>query len=172
MKTKAEITENMLNELNFKIKALNLILLIFGIVGIVGYIVLAVIFDDNAYLNYLLYISSIFFGFGLVYSIMINKTIKKQLQNKQVDEYEFLEDCIVATSYKNNQKFAAVKYNYNEFVKVKETENFLFLYPNKFSALLVPKNQLTKEEFSLILSKVKNTKVWKLRYTKNWQILK
>ena len=49
-------------------------------------------------------------------------------------------------SFKNNQQIGSNKYDYKDFIKVKETQNYIFLYPNKFSAVVVAKNQLSDDE--------------------------
>lgn len=158
MKCKSEITETMLKELNAKTKLLYLIILIIGIVGIVSYIVLAVIDYSSNFSSYLLFVSAFYFAFGLILLVMANSNIKKQLAEKKYDEYEFLDDFIIATSFKNGEQIATAKYKYYEFVKIKETEHYLFLYPNKFSALGLPKDQFKKEEFDLVCTKVKVNK--------------
>ena len=155
MKCKSEINAIMLKELNAKMKILYLIFLIIGSVGVGTYIVLAVIFDSVPGLDYLLICSSAYFAIGIVLLVTMKRSTKKQLAENKYDEYEFLEDCIVAKGYKNNEHIATVKYKYDGFVKIKETEHYLFLYPNKFFALGVPKDQFKKEEFEQIVEKVK-----------------
>lgn len=147
MKCKIEINENVQKELNAKTKLICIILFIFGCIGLLAYISLGTIFGDNFYLNILLLVASIMFGFGIIYLLAIKKTKKKQLEHKIVAEYEIFENYIIEKITRDNEDFSTAKYSYKQFVKIKETQNYLFLFPNNFSALAVPKNQLTQNDF-------------------------
>ena len=80
MKSKVKLNLEVNQELNKNVKTISLWFLIVGAVGLVAYILVFAIFEnleDSYLLNVLLIESSIFFGVGIVYLILINKAIKK-----------------------------------------------------------------------------------------------
>ena len=161
MKCKIEVNENVQRELTAKLKLICIVMFVLGCVGFLTYISLFVFLGDSFYLYILLIISSLMFGFGLVYLLTIARTKKKQMEHKIVAEYEIFEDHIIEKITRDGEDFSTAKYNYKQFAKIKETQNYLFLFPNKFSALAVPKNQLSQNDFEQLKTWIQNQRTTK-----------
>ena len=57
----------------------------------------------------------------------------------------FEEDKLIDTS-----KTTRVDYNWNAFLKYKESKNYFLIYPTKISALIIPKRNISKDEIDSI----------------------
>ena len=152
LKCKVKIDENLQKELNQKLKNILTIALIISIIGLITYIAIS-LFIEEKWLDVLLWVFSIVFGYSLVMIVTINKTNKKSVANNLSSEIELYEEFMNIISFKNNEQFATTKVFYKDIIKIKETQNYLFLYPNKAQAFAIPKSEFSSEEFSLI-------KVW------------
>lgn len=150
MKYTCEINKDLQTELNKSFKRNCIIAVVAGIIGLLAYIVIP---KEMLLMEILLWISSCAFGIGLVLLISINTVNKKASDNKIVGEYELEETFMIINAFKNGEQISSAKVYYKDLIKTKETENYLFLYPNKQTAYPVPKNKLTPEELSLV-------KVW------------
>ena len=149
MKYTCEINQQLQTELNKNVKRNSIIATIVGVVGLVAYIGLSM-WKELFVFEILLWVSACLFGFGLVYIAMINKTNKKSAESKIIGEYELEETFMTITASKGNEQISTAKVYYKDIIKVRETENYLFLYPNRQVAYPVPKNKLTPEELSMV----------------------
>ena len=68
------------------------------------------------------------------------------------------EEFMEVSSIKNGEVIGTSKIYYKDLVKVKETENYLFLYPNKTQAFAISK-KISTEELSLLKVWVHSSKV-------------
>ena len=160
MKHKIEINENMQKELDKKIKLLGIVFFIVGLIGIIMYITIGTIMETEiTILEYLLYV----FAFCLVYGILIifltNKNLKNAKNLKAENEYEFLEDSFTVSTIKNNEVIATEKVYYKDIFKLKETENYLFVYKNRLSAFPIKKqNNEYYEDIKKLITNLMQTK--------------
>lgn len=159
--SEAKLTKFMLKEHNKKIKTLYIILMWVGIAGLLSYIGVS-LFIETSWLDYLLYVSSILFGFGIVITVSLNMAENRQDKLNQLNKYVFYEDYIEITSIEDDTRnLGTVKQYYDKIVKVKETKNYLFLYINRISFLPVIKNSLSEANLTILrglLEKNKNNK--------------
>ena len=109
---KTEISREVQAELFKNAKIANIIALVIGSVGLLAYIILS-IFIESPYLDALL-LFAIPFGFGLVFLISINITIKKAEQNKAENEYVFDDELFAVTSSRNDNVVGTSKIYYKD----------------------------------------------------------
>lgn len=81
---------------------------------------------------------------------MINKTTKKTVASELVNEYEFDNDFFTVTSYKHSEQVGTIKVFYKEIYKIKEKNNYIFLYINRVNAYIVDTENLPKEDITLL----------------------
>ena len=148
--SEAKLTKFMLKEHNKKIKTLYIILMWVGIAGLLSYIAISLLIETS-WLDYLLYVSSILFGFGIVITVSLNMAENKQDKLNQLNKYVFYEDYIEITSIEDDTRnLGTVKQYYDKIVKVKETENYLYLYINRVLFLPVIKNSLSEANLTIL----------------------
>lgn len=143
-----EIDEKSQKSLTKISKIVYLTLMIIGAIGLLLYLALGTIYE-NPYLDVLL-LFAIPFGFGLVFYITINKNIKKMTENKFTNEYTFNNDFMNIASVKNGEIVGTQKLYYKDIVKVKENDEYIFIYPNKFNAFILKKSNASEEELTTI----------------------
>lgn len=160
IKFSLEINQEVQTELNKSLKRNCIIALVIGIIGFVAYISISMFFE-HFILEVLLWVFAFAFGFGLVFLITINKTNKKVVASKMVGEYELFEEFMTIDSIKDGEKISSAKVYYKDIIKIKETENYIFLYPNKQIAYPIPKNKLSAEELSTVKLWVHSAKIKK-----------
>lgn len=144
IKCTTEIDEISQKSLSKYTKIYSIISLVVGSVGLLVYLILGTIFD-NQYLDFLL-LFSIPFGFGLVFLITLNKNIKNMTNNNFVNSYEFDTDYFNVATSKNGEVVGTQKIYYNNIHKVIERDCYLFIYINKVNAFIVNKNNLSAED--------------------------
>ena len=149
MKYTCEINQQLQTELNKIAKRNSIIATIIGVIGLIAYIVLST-WKELFVFEVLLWVSAGVFGVGLAYIVMINKANKKSANSKIVGEYELEETFMTITAIKDGERISSAKTYYKDIIKMRETENYLFLYPNRQIAYPVPKNKLTPEELSMV----------------------
>ena len=115
---KTEISRKVQAELFKNAKIANIIALAVGSVGLLAYIILS-IFIESPYLDALL-LFALPFGFGLVFLISINITIKKAEQNKAENEYVFDDELFAVTSSRNGDVVGTSKTYYKNIYKAKQ----------------------------------------------------
>ena len=74
------------------------------------------------------------------------KIKRDTLKENRTNEVEFFEEYLESRVIKNEQVVATQKVNYNEIVKIKETEDYIFIYPTINTAFVVDKKQFTSQE--------------------------
>ena len=126
----------------------SLVFLIVGAVGTVVYLVLATIFD-NSWFDILL-IFAFFFGFGLIFYITLNKTVKTAEQTSYTNKYQFNEEELTITSLKDGQEISSATSKYELFEKIKETKNLILIYPTKTATYPILKGNLTEQDLTEI----------------------
>lgn len=144
-----KIDEKLQREINEKSWLINLILTIVGSIGLGVYIVVGA-FVDYAWMDIILWVFAIIFGYGLVMIITIRKINKKSASNNFTNEIELSEDSVSLSTLKNDEIIGTLKTYYKDLVKIRETENYLVLHINKQSAIPVPKKEFKPEELSTI----------------------
>ncbi|MFQ6752155.1 MAG: YcxB family protein [Clostridia bacterium] len=157
MKCKLRITEEMQKELNSKALLTYLIMAIVGGVGLLSYIVIGTM-HEYAWLDYLLYVSSVFFGIGLVFYITVKKSYKKNPNLNNTAEYELNEDHLVESIYKGDEQLANSKHYYTNIIKTRESKNYLFLFITAGAACVIPKNELSADELTLLKTWIEKAK--------------
>ena len=158
MKYSCEISTQMQKELNQTTKLWSIISLIIGSVGLACYVALSM-FYEGSFMTVLLCASSILFAFGIVFLFSVSSSNKKAAEMKLAGEYELEPEYIMVTTFKNGENIGTMKIYYKDFVKIKETENYLFLFPNPQMAYPVPKDKLTKEEIAQLKSWLDQAKI-------------
>lgn len=148
-KTATVINSEVQKEILKKAYIIWLTALIVGIIGLVAYIVLGIIFPNVSELDLLLFFSMPF-GFGLVFVLTIKKQIKSVQTLNQVNTYEFFEDHVVVSTVRNMEVVGSVKIYYKDLTKSKETEKYFLLYLNNVSVLPIKKDGLKPEEQVLV----------------------
>lgn len=148
-KTATVINSEVQKEISKKAYIIWLTALIVGIIGLVAYIVLGIIFPNVSELDLLLFFSMPF-GFGLVFVLTIKKQIKSVQTLNQVNTYEFFEDHVVVSTVRNMEVVGSVKIYYKDLTKSKETEKYFLLYLNNVSVLPIKKDGLKPEEQVLV----------------------
>ena len=149
MKYTCEINQQLQTELNKNSKRNSIIATIIGIAGLIAYIALSM-WKELLVFEIMLWVSACLFGCGLVYIATINKANKRASSLKIVGEYQLEETFMFITAFKDGEQIGSSKTYYKDLIKIRETENYLFLYPNRQIAYPVPKNKLTPEELSMV----------------------
>lgn len=148
-KCAVEIDEKLQKEANEKVWLISLTSTIIGAVGIILYIILSIFFK-SIWLILLLCVMAFAFGFGVIYMLVINRINKKSVSKESIDELEIYEEYVNLNTIKNGEIIVTLKTYYKDLFRIRETKNFLFLYINRSSALAVPKQSFTEEEYSTI----------------------
>lgn len=107
----------------------------FGIIGLVGVVLFAILYmalDYNRYLIFLLIPSLIFAGAGLLYFVMILVMIYKLKDTEVKFTYDFNKEMMNVKSYSEGKLTSNNHVYYNIIQRYKDTGKNLFLYlPNK-----------------------------------------
>lgn len=155
MKCKVKIDRKVQDELNKNIQIVSIICLIVGVIGLIAYIVLGAIIESEPFWIEFFLAFSAPFAFGLV-MLVINANNKKKVEKAVIeDAFDFQEEFMMVESSKNGEVVSNLKFYYKEIIKVKETNNYLFLYPNKASAFAIPKHDLSEDELNTLKGWVK-----------------
>ena len=149
MKSECEIDLEVQKQLNKKIFIIGMVLMIIGIVGLFVYLIIGSIFEKIKWLNYFLF-SSIPFTLGLLSIINTSKINNSLKKNKIKNIYSFEESFMNVTTCRNGEEIGTNKVYYSDLVKIKETNKFLFLYPNRYSAYPIKKNSFDKVDYEIL----------------------
>ena len=158
MKCSVKIDEKLQKELNEKTWLNGLIFTIIGAIGLGLYIIIGT-FIENIILEIFLWVFAFLLAYGVFILILVKMTNKKSVNNNLTDEIELFEEYLIESTRKNDEVISTNKIYYKDLLKIRETENFLFLYPNKVSAVPISKKEFTSEEFSTIKLWVNSAKV-------------
>ena len=160
MKCVVNINLKIQKELNYSMWIKGVVFTIIGSLGMLSYIAITM-FIENVWMEVFLWVMAFIFAIGLIYLISIKKTNKQVLQANIKSEIDIQEEFVTFSSIKNNEIVSTNKCYYKDLIKIKETDNYLFLYINKFSAIPIPRNSFSAEEYSLIKLWVNSSKIKK-----------
>jgi len=149
MKYSVKVDRELQEEVNKTLKRNCLIMVIIGAIGLVAYIAISM-FIEHFLLEIFLWIFAGLLGVGVCLLIVINKTNKKAADNNFIGEYELFEEYLIVNTFKNDEQISTIKLYYKDVIKIKETENYIFLYPNKQIAYPIAKKKLLPEELSMV----------------------
>ena len=161
MKCSVEINEKVQTELNATIKRNSIIFIVIGAILISINIILSVCVGNNYWFDVILWIGALLFAFGLIYLLTVNKLKKQVAKDNSICNYEFEEEYMNIATSKNGEVVSNVKFYYKDIVKIKESENYWFLYPNKTAAYPIEKSKLTPEELSTLKMWVQSARIIK-----------
>lgn len=159
-KCSVKVNQQMQKELNEKLWRYSIISVIVGALGILAYIIFGGA-DDSIWWDMFLWSFAFFFGFGIIMLFTVKKVNKNSVERNIVDEIELNETYLTETITKNGEVIATNKHYCKDFLKIRETENYLFLYVNKASAVPVLKSAFSPEELSTIKLWVNSEKIKK-----------
>ncbi len=154
MRYKTELNASMLRELNAKVKLIYKILLIVGIIGMVAYIVLGTILEEEVWWCEILLVFAIPFAIGLIMLLAITKMEKSTEGSFKYNEYLFEDEYFMVETFSNGENIRNAKIYYKDVVKLKETTNYIFLFIQMKQAYPIIKQDFTEAEKQKLLSKV------------------
>ena len=145
MKSSVKVDEKVIKQLNSNILKKGLIWTILSSSILLIYIIVTVFLNKN--INVLILSLMAFVSAGGILMIWCYFKIKRNtLKENRTNEVEFFEEYLESRVIKNEQVVATQKVNYNEIVKIKETEDYIFIYPTINNAFVVEKKQFTSQE--------------------------
>lgn len=124
------------------------VILALGIAGLVGYVTWGILSDSEA--ASVLLIFAVPFVAGLVMLLSLRQNVKKMAQNNYINEYEFDEEYLSVATYQNGEVKGTHKVYYKELHKVRENDEYIFLYLNSKSAYIVAKSDATAEDLTAL----------------------
>lgn len=71
-------------------------------------------------------------------------------ESKITNEYEFEENYFNVISSKNGEEFGRQKVYYKDIYKVKEKEEYIFIYINKINAYIIDTTNSNEEDLKII----------------------
>ena len=128
MKSSVKVDEKVIKQLNSNILKKGLIWTILSFSIILIYIIVTVFLNKNTnvlILSLMAFVS----GVGILLIWCYFKIKRDTLKENRTNEVEFFEEYLESRIIKNEQVVATQKVNYNEIVKIKETEDYIFIYP-------------------------------------------
>lgn len=151
LKTKTTVDIKVQLELTRKNKITSIIMLIIGIIGLTAYIVLGTIWEDKLWVEMFLFFA-IPFSVGIVVLVGINKTNKRILNNKSINEneFEFHENHVDVVTIRDGEIIGNAKLFYKDLHNVKETKNYVFIFISNVAALPIDKNNLSQNQLIIL----------------------
>lgn len=127
-----------------------------GAVFLSLYIIMYIL--SNSQVLYLLYCGVFLFVFGLLLTIVTLKQKNNQIKKdkNKVETIIFNEDHMLTSLKDKTEITATEKVYYKNIIKIRETKNYLFLYPNRAVAYPISKNELKHNEIEQIKNLIKN----------------
>lgn len=158
IKTSVKIDGKVQDELNKTSRLLGLIYIVLGAVLTAGGLALCVweVFNnsDDIWGTTVLVVGMILLFGGIFVLIVCDKSKKATCKFARVEEVEFFPDYLIERVYTDGEHTSTNKVYYKWLVKIKETQNFLFLYNTRVTAVAVDKN-VTPSELNTIRSLLK-----------------
>ncbi len=142
-------------QLNKRLFMLSLILIIFGAIGSIAYIVLSTL---NYEWSVWLVAFCIPLGVGIGYLWLINKNIKFVSTVSMENIYCFEKNFFNVKILRNGEEVANSKIYYKDLIKIKECGNYMFLFINHVYSFPVDKTKLKEDELILLQAFLKNSK--------------
>lgn len=154
VKTDIVHDENLYKELNKGMRNLGVLYIVCGaIIFVLG----CVLFGINAYEgtedadNKLLVIAGVFFlALGIIFLVICGTSARTALKLNRRQELEFFGDYLLEKGYTEGEHTSTNKIYYKWIVRIKETQNYLFLYNSRMTALAVDKKSLPLNELNTI----------------------
>lgn len=144
IKTSVKIDGKVQDELNKTSRLLGLIYIVLGAVLTAGGLALCVweVFNnsDDIWGTTVLVVGMILLFGGIFVLIVCDKAKKATCKFARVEEVEFFPDYLIERVYTDGEHTSTNKVYYKWLVKIKETQNFLFLYNTRVTAVAVDKN--------------------------------
>lgn len=125
---------------------LYIVILAIGVAGLLGYVIWSLYPDSEA--SSVLLIFALPLVVGLVMLLSLKQNVKKMAQNNYVNEYEFDEEYFCVATYQDGEVKGTHKVYYRELHKVRENDEYIFLYLNSKSAYIVAKSDATAEDLA------------------------
>ena len=118
------------------------ILLGIGTAGLIVYIGVCVGLDLKE--NYPLLIScSIVFAVGLVFVVTYNKIVKNAEVINKTNIYTFLQEFMQIETEYHGEIQESTKLYYSDIFKIKETKNYIYVYPDTTKAYPIEKKNIS-----------------------------
>ncbi len=112
-----------------------------GLAGLIAYIVVFVGLDLKD--NYPILIScSIVFAVGLMYVVTCGKLVKNAQATNKTNIYTISEEYMQIESEYHGEIQETTKLFYSDIVKIKETKNYIFVYPDTTRAYPIEKKNV------------------------------
>ena len=152
VRTSVAIDAEMQKRINAPLRKNMLFVMAAGIVLLVAYIVLSVLADevgipeDAFFLDVILWVGAMGFGFGIVFLITLGRVNQKQLARGFINHYEFYPEGVVINDERGGEHVSTARLRYTDFEKIKEGKEFFLLYPNRVTVYPVDKLLLSEEE--------------------------
>lgn len=164
MKNICESNKTMQIELNKNAKQGGFRVLIIAVLALI--ISIAYIIWKNNVVSYvLLTLAILLLVFGVTLIILVNIAVKKAIKNSEsnkiVFESEIEKDHIYIANITNGEQVGSSKAYYKDIIKVVETENYIFLYPNLQVAYPISKNGMSQEDIETIKSWINSARTLK-----------
>lgn len=156
IETNTKLDLKMQKALNLKLFIASIVLLIIGIVGLLGYLILSIGFRmDTIWLDILLWVFSISFGYGLIWMLSVIRTNSAVADEQKENNYMFFEDYVLITTYFKGENIGSIKLYYKEIKKIKQTNDYIFLYRSFRIVYPVSKQNLNQQDCETVLSLIK-----------------
>lgn len=155
VKTSVVHDEKMYNELNRSMHNLGILYIVCGaIIFALGVVMLGIsIYEGTDDWNIILLAVGVIFVFlGIFFMLLCKNSAKAARKFKRLDEVEFFGDYLIEKGYTDGEHTSTVKLYYKWIVRVRETNNYLFLYNTRVTAVAVDKNGLPLDELNTIRS--------------------
>lgn len=146
MKSSVKIDEKMMKQLNSRMYKIGLFTTIFSASIMFTYIVVGIGFELIKF-NTIIMLCLIFplaIGALLIYAYF--KAISIAKNNNREIEVEFFDDYMESRCLNGEEVIATQKIKYNEIVKVKETDEYLFIYPTMHTFVPIDKKIFSNQE--------------------------
>ena len=153
IKTVASLNEKMQKELMRETYMMSLFCIIVGATVVSIFLALSILSSilefEGLYFTFLI-LFAVILVYGIVLTVLLNKTVKTAVNANKEYTYEFFKDYFTATETLNGEIVTTAKFYNNQVVKFKETKNYLFFYVNTVAACPVAKSELTKPEIETL----------------------
>lgn len=112
-----------------------------GLAGLVAYIGVSLFVDFEE--NYpLIVVCSMFFAIGLIFGISYNKLVKNAETINKSNIYTFSQEFMQIETEYHGEIEDKTKLYYSDILKVKETKNYIFIYPDTTKAFPIEKKNV------------------------------
>ena len=143
-----KMTKDVATELMHPVKVWAIVLTSVGGAGVFIWLASAIAFkyELNLYFGLVFWLALVI---GIIYFVLIGATKRNNEKTvNSVNEYEFYDQFFIIKSTQNGEVLANIKSYYNTMLKVRETKNYIFIYPNKALAYPVAKSALSEENMT------------------------